>query len=211
MPEDATRYMPLKVIIDYFKLHMEGRQIFITSLLIMATGFSYTTLLPVLTNKVFPGKSEIFGIAMTMCAIGGIIATLVLPKVLKYIGMVNMYYLSSLLFGIALLGVVFHNIVIMFICITLIGLFSQWARTTNRVYFQNNVKDYERGKVLSIIMMDRGMIPLGSLLMSICADVFGIVRTFSIMGISTICITMVFYFINRKLKLKLEESNHGIS
>lgn len=211
IPEDATRYIPLKVIIDYFKLHMEGRQIFITSLLIMATGFSYTTLLPVLTNKVFPGKSEIFGIAMTMCAIGGIIATLVLPKVLKYIGMVNMYYLSSFLFGIALLGVVFHNIVIMFICITLIGLFSQWARTTNRVYFQNNVKDYERGKVLSIIMMDRGMIPLGSLLMSICADVFGIVRTFSIMGISTICITMVFYFINRKLKLKLEESNHGIS
>ncbi|HHQ4977180.1 TPA: staphyloferrin A export MFS transporter [Staphylococcus aureus] len=211
IPEDAARYMPLKVIIDYFKLHMEGRQIFITSLLIMATGFSYTTLLPVLTNKVFPGKSEIFGIAMTMCAIGGIIATIVLPKVLKYIGMVNMYYLSSFLFGIALLGVVFHNIVIMFICITLIGLFSQWARTTNRVYFQNNVKDYERGKVLSIIMMDRGMIPLGSLLMSICADVFGIVRTFSIMGISTICITMVFYLINRKLKLKLEESNHGIS
>ncbi|HHC5991534.1 TPA: staphyloferrin A export MFS transporter [Staphylococcus aureus] len=211
IPEDAARYMPLKVIIDYFKLHMEGRQIFITSLLIMATGFSYTTLLPVLTNKVFPGKSEIFGIAMTMCAIGGIIATIVLPKVLKYIGMVNMYYLSSFLFGIALLGVVFHNIVIMFICITLIGLFSQWARTTNRVYFQNNVKDYERGKVLSIIMMDRGMIPLESLLMSICADVFGIVRTFSIMGISTICITMVFYLINRKLKLKLEESNHGIS
>lgn len=202
IPEDATRYMPLKVIIDYFKLHMEGRQIFITSLLIMATGFSYTTLLPVLTNKVFPGKSEIFGIAMTMCAIGGIIATLVLPRVLKYIGMVNMYYLSSFLFGIALLGVVFHNIVIMFICITLIGLFSQWARTTNRVYFQNNVKDYERGKVLSIIMMDRGMIPLGSLLMSICADVFGIVRTFSIMGISTICITMVFYFINGSVSIE---------
>ncbi len=81
---------------------MEGRQIFITSLLIMATGFSYTTLLPVLTNKVFPGKSEIFGIAMTMCAIGGILM-LVLPKVLKYIGMVNMYYLSSFLFLLALL------------------------------------------------------------------------------------------------------------
>ncbi|CAM4066806.1 MFS transporter [Staphylococcus schweitzeri] len=211
IPEETSRCMALKVIIDYFKIHMEGRQIFITSLLIMATGFSYTTLLPVLTNKVFPGKSEIFGIAMTMCAIGGIVATLILPKVLKYIEMVNMYYLSSLLFGFALLGVVFHNIVIMFVCITLIGLFSQWARTTNRVYFQNNVKDYERGKVLSIIMMDRGMIPLGSLLMSICADIFGIVRTFTIMGISTICITLVFYIINRKLKLKLEESKHGIS
>ncbi len=60
---------------------------------------------------------------MTMCAIGGIIATLVLPRVLKYIGMVNMYYLSSLLFGIALFSVVFAIIPIVFICITLIGLF----------------------------------------------------------------------------------------
>lgn len=59
-------------------------------------------------------------------------------------------------------------------------------------------------------MMDRGMILLGSLLMSICVDVFGIVRIFLIMGISIICIIMVFYFINRKLKLKLEESNYGI-
>ena len=37
-----------------------------------------------------------------------------------------MYYLSSILFGIALLGIIIHHLVVMFICITLIGLFSQW-------------------------------------------------------------------------------------
>ena len=51
-----------------------------------------------------------------------------------------MYYLSSILFGIALLGIIIHHLVVMFICITLIGLFSQWARTTNRVYFQHSVR-----------------------------------------------------------------------
>lgn len=90
----------------------------------MVIGFLYMIFLLVLINKVFLGKFEIFGIVMMMCVIGGIIVMLVLFKVFKYIGMVNMYYLSLLLFGIVLLGVVFYNIVIMFICIILIGLFS---------------------------------------------------------------------------------------
>ena len=185
----------LKVVMHYFKRNFEGSQIFITSLLFMATGFSYTTLLPVLTNHIFSGKSQVFGIAMTFCAIGGIIATLILPTILNYLSAVKMYYLSSLLFGLALLGVVIHNLTIVFMCITLIGLFSQWARTTNRVYFQHSVKDNQRGKVLSIIMMDRGMIPLGSLLMSFFAELFGILTTFIIMGISTISISVIFYLI----------------
>lgn len=197
----------LKVVMNYFKRNVEGSKIFITSLLIMATGFSYTTVLPVLTNHIFPGKSEIFGIAMTFCAIGGIVATLILPTILKHLSAVKMFYLSSFLFGLALLGVVIHNLVMMFICISLIGLFSQWARTTNRVYFQHSVKDNERGKVLSIIMMDRGMIPLGSLIMSFFADVFGILTTFIIMGITTVMISVIFYLIQQMTKV--EESNYG--
>ncbi|VED31263.1 transporter [Staphylococcus warneri] len=198
---EHQKEMSLKVVLDYFKRNLEGSKIFFTSLLIMATGFSYTTILPVLTNHVFPGQSEIFGIAMTCCAIGGIIATVILPKILDHIDAVKMYYLSSLLFGIALLGIIVHNLVMMFICITLIRLFSQWARTTNRVYFQNSVKDYERGKVLSIVMMDRGMIPLGSLIMSFFADKFGVLNTFLIMGISTVAISIIFYLMQRVHKI----------
>lgn len=63
-----------------------------------------------------------------------------------------------------------------------------------------------RGKVLSIIMMDRGMIPLSSLVMSFFADVFGILTTFMIMGITTVAISVIFYLIQRMTKL--EESNN---
>ncbi|MBM6010046.1 MFS transporter, partial [Staphylococcus epidermidis] len=76
----------------------------------------------------------------------------------------------------------------------------------NRVYFQHSVKDCDRGKVLSIIMMDRGMIPLGSLIMSFFADMFGILTTFTIMGISTISISLIFYIIQRISNM--EESNN---
>ena len=40
------------------------------------------------------------------------------------------------------------------------------------------------------------MIPLGSLIMSFFADIFGILTTFTIMGISTISISIIFISYN---------------
>lgn len=50
------------------------------------------------------------------------------------------------------------------------------------------------------------MIPLGSLIMSFFADMFGILTTFTIMGISTISISIIFYIIQRISNM--EESNN---
>lgn len=168
----------------------------------MATGFSYTTLIPVLVHHVFPGQSEIFGISMTFCAIGGIIATILLPMILNKISTVHMYYLSSCLFGIALLGVVIHNVILMFMSMSLVGLFSQWARTSNRIYFQEHVYPENRGKLLSVIMMDRGMIPLGSLLMTALAQLIGVLDTFLVMGLFTTLVALTVYLMQRTSKVE---------
>ena len=56
--QKEEKALPLKVVLNYFKSNLEGSQIFITSIIIMATGFSYTTVLPVLTNHIFPGQSQ---------------------------------------------------------------------------------------------------------------------------------------------------------
>ena len=72
------RYMPFK---SHYRLLQitYGRSTNIYKIIIDDSWrqiFLYTTLLPVLTNKVFPGNQEIFGIKLgLMCAIGGIIAT----------------------------------------------------------------------------------------------------------------------------------------
>ncbi|WMZ78562.1 MFS transporter [Staphylococcus pseudintermedius] len=132
-----NKQFSIAVAMQYFKLHLQGRRIFMTSLLIMAMGYSYTTMLPILTDEVYPNSASVFGTAMTVSAIGGILATLTIPYVLQKFSTDNCYYLSSILFGIALLLLYPLGEIGLFLMIFFVGLFGQFARTTNRIYFQN--------------------------------------------------------------------------
>lgn len=178
-------------VATYFKNHVQSSKIVITSFIMMATGFSYTTFLPILTDVYFPGNAMVFGNAMTASAIGAMIATICIPYILKHITMVQLYYISSILFGIALFSVVIPNMMILFLSLFSIGLFSQCARTTNRIYFQTEVPCCYRGRVMSVVMMDRAMIPLGGLLMGVIADRFGIITTFSVMAMITMSVVLI--------------------
>lgn len=194
-----NKQFSIAVAMQYFKLHLQGRRIFMTSLLIMAMGYSYTTMLPILTEEVYPNSASVFGTAMTVSAIGGILATLTIPYVLQKFSTDNCYYLSSILFGIALLLLYPLGEIGLFLMIFFVGLFGQFARTTNRIYFQNDVEQESRGKILSVIMMDRGMIPLGAMLLSYFTELIGITTTFLVMGGATTIIAILGFLTNFKM------------
>lgn len=194
-----NKQFSIAVAMQYFKLHLQGRRIFMTSLLIMAMGYSYTTMLPILTDEVYPNSASVFGTAMTVSAIGGILATLTIPYVLQKFSTDNCYYLSSILFGIALLLLYPLGEIGLFLMIFFVGLFGQFARTTNRIYFQNDVEQESRGKILSVIMMDRGMIPLGAMLLSYFTELIGITTTFLVMGGATTTIAILGFLTNFKM------------
>ncbi|HDV6084929.1 TPA: MFS transporter [Staphylococcus pseudintermedius] len=194
-----NKQFSIAVAMQYFKLHLQGRRIFMTSLLIMAMGYSYTTMLPILTDEVYPNSASVFGTAMTVSAIGGILATLTIPYVLQKFSTDNCYYLSSILFGIELLLLYPLGEIGLFLMIFFVGLFGQFARTTNRIYFQNDVEQESRGKILSVIMMDRGMIPLGAMLLSYFTELIGITTTFLVMGGATTIIAILGFLTNFKM------------
>lgn len=194
-----NKQFSIAVAMQYFKLHLQGRRIFMTSLLIMAMGYSYTTMLPILTDEVYPNSASVFGTAMTVSAIGGILATLTIPYVLQKFSTDNCYYLSSILFGIALHLLYPLGEIGLFLMIFFVGLFGQFARTTNRIYFQNDVEQESRGKILSVIMMDRGMIPLGAMLLSYFTELIGITTTFLVMGGATTIIAILGFLTNFKM------------
>ena len=198
----ANKGFSFTVVWEYFKNNMQASRIFITSLIIMATGFSYTTLVPVLVHDLFPGRSEIFGVSMTFCLCRWYDCNTFTTHNFEKFTIVQMYYLSSCLFGLALVGVIIHNIIFMFICMSLVGLFSQLARTSNRIYFQEDIASEHRGKILSIVMMDRGMIPLGSLILTTLSEIMGPINTFITMGIFTFVIAFIAYIIQRPIKLE---------
>ena len=136
---------------------------------------------------------------MTCCAIGGILATnIVLPNILEKISMVKMYYISSVLFGVSLLCTISSNTYYYLLHYSLLVCSANGTRTTNRIYFQHRVEPEHRGKILSVIMMDRGMIPLGAMLMSFLAELIGIVETFIIMGTMSFVIALLFSAITRR-------------
>ncbi len=202
----------LPIAWNYFKLNVVSRRIFTTSLLIMAMGYSYTTMLPILTNELFPKKASIFGTAMTFSAIGGILATLIIPYILKTVSTDKFYFLSSVLFGLALMLLYPFGTTGLFIAIFCVGLFGQFARTTNRIYFQNDVEEENRGKILSIVMMDRGMIPLGAVVLSYFTERIGITTTFLVMGVATTLIAILGYAMNLKINGgKTIHDNHSSS
>ncbi|UXR77928.1 MULTISPECIES: MFS transporter [unclassified Staphylococcus] len=180
---------------QYFKVHTQGRHIFMTALLMMATGYCYTTLLPILTDTHYPNNAKLFGVAMAISAAGGIIATLIIPKMLQYISSQRLYYISSILFGGSLMCIYPFGVVGLILMIFFVGLFGQIARTTNRIYFQNDIDSAHRGKILSVVMMDRGMIPLGALLMSVLSEYVDIAMTFMTMGMATLLIAISSYIV----------------
>ncbi|REH97947.1 MFS transporter [Staphylococcus felis] len=186
----------LSIAWHYFKQHHSGRRLMMTSFLIMATGYSYTTLMPILTDFRFPNDATVFGTAMTFSAVGGIVATLCIPTVLKHVKVTQLYYISSILFGVGLVLIDPAGVYALFLVIFLVGLCGQLARTSNRIYFQNDSDPEHRGKILSVVMMDRGMIPLGAMLMSLISEAIGIIQTFLLMGIATIVIATVGYIIH---------------
>ncbi|ARJ50331.1 MFS transporter [Staphylococcus lutrae] len=203
----VSKQLSLSVAWQYFKIHVQGRQIFITSFLIMAMGYSYTTMLPILTDEIYPNSASVFGTAMTMSAIGGILATLAVPYILQKLSSDHAYYLSSLCFGIALLLIYPFGQIGLFLMIFFVGLFGQFARTTNRIYFQNDIPEVRRGKILSVVMMDRGMIPLGAMLLSYLTQWLGITTTFLWMGGTTTLIAILGYL--AKFKINGGKTIHG--
>ncbi len=195
----------LKEVKNYFSKDVTGRNLFLASLIAMVFGFSYTTILPVLTDFYFPGEAEVFGIAMTLAALGAIVATLTLPKILVHVKEEAMCYMSLLFFAFSLLSVLIPIKAFLFISLFSIGLFGQWTRSSNRIYFQNKVPEEKRGKVLSVVLMDRGMIPLGALLISFLVGWKGVIFAFVVMGVGTSLSTINYW------KLKIHKSKKRVN
>src|SRR5699024_10078254 len=122
----------------------------------------------------------------------------ILPNLLENISMEKMYYYSSILFGVSLLGSISQNIILFFISVFLIGLFSQWLRTTNRIYFQHRVKPEHLGKILSVVMMSRLMILFCAMIISFLNDFLIIIATFIIIALSIFMLLLIFAMIIRQ-------------
>ena len=81
----------------------------------------------------------------------------------------------------------------------LVGLSSQIYRTTSRIVLQHRVPDHLRGRILSIALMDRGLIPLGSILLGVIAEEAGTWWAGLTMGSGCVVVTLVLLAARRQI------------
>lgn len=87
---------------------------------------------------------------------------------------------------------------IVYAAVFLLGLFSQLFRNTNHIIFQLYTPQELRGKVMSIVLSDRGFIAIGMLLATWIASVYSVSLSFVVLGSAALAGPLMFYFIKYK-------------
>ncbi|WP_226674602.1 MFS transporter [Rossellomorea aquimaris] len=166
----------------------------------MIFGFPYTTMLPIFSKELMNLGSAGFGFLLSISSLGAITATGILAFRQPVMGG-RWLIVSTLAFGTSLVlftifsGFYIASAGLMF----LIGFTSQYYRTLSRIMIQMKVDGEYRGRVLSIALMDRGYIPLGSLFIGWIASSFDAYAAGLSMGLGTILFTILIVRSNRNL------------
>lgn len=134
----------------------------------------YQRMLPGFVLDVLDGGEAAVGLLMTLTGLGALIGSLVIASVAPHRRGRNLL-LSSLLFGGALLLFAFSTqLWLAIIAVILVGLGQSMRQSLNNALVQSNVSDEYRGRVMSVYMMEMGLVSLGAFGVGVLAEVIGI-------------------------------------
>jgi MFS transporter, DHA1 family, staphyloferrin A biosynthesis exporter len=134
----------------------------------------YQRMLPGFVDQVLGGGADVLGILMTLTGLGALFGSLLVASMepnrrgIKLVLSGGLFAFSLLLFSISTSMWFTVGLVIV------IGVTQAIRASLNMALVQSNVADEYRGRVISIYMMEMGLISLGAFAMGLLAEVFGI-------------------------------------
>lgn len=157
-------------------------------------GMSFSTLLPIFSDKVLHSGAKGLGILMAASGIGAICGGLFLASREKILGIKKIIALCSILFSLSLFGFSFSNgIVASVVFLVIIGFCFMIINAGSNTTMQALSPDYIRGRIIGLYsMMFMGMFPLGSLTIGTLAHFLG--EQYAVAICSVVCILVSFYF-----------------
>jgi MFS family permease len=155
----------------------------IIALVPVILGMPFVSLMPLFAIDVFHGDSTTQGLLLTMIGVGALMGSLGMASFGRGSG--KLLILGAGGFGLSLLFFAYSpNLSIAMLFVLMIGLFNSSYMTQNQTIIQTLVPNEFRGRVIGIYMLDRGLMPLGSLLAGVMASLLGARLAVAIMGIS---------------------------
>lgn len=146
----------------------------------------YITLMPVFAQDVLEVGSAGFGMLMAAPGIGALAGTLTIAsfteirrKGVLLLGAIMANGLALVLFSFT------RSFPISLAALALIGFVQMVYMTTNQTIIQLSTPDEMRGRVMGVVMLNQGLLPLGSLFAGGMADALGAPAAVAIMGLAT--------------------------
>ncbi len=172
----------------------------VLSVVPMIFGFPYTALMPLFARDLLGLGPAGFGLLLSVAGGGALLGSGWL-SLCGHSGRAGPWLVASTIgFGLALLLFTgCRTFLSASLAIFLVGLAGQIYRTTGRIALQRQVPDRLRGRILSIALMDRGLIPLGAMLLSAIAEWAGTVWAGVVMGGGCILATLALMAVSRSL------------
>ncbi len=158
-------------------------------------GFTLFALLPVWAREALNVNSSDLGILMTMMGVGALIGTLGLAAVRKFSKRGPLLLGMGVLWGITLIGLansMIFPVAMPFLLIN--GLISSVYMSLNMTLTQLASAAEMRGRVMSIMMMTFGLMPIGALPFGTIAEYIGTANSLTISGAMLAILTLAFAF-----------------
>ncbi len=160
----------------------------------------YRFLLPVYVVEVYGRGSESLGLLMSIVGIGSLAGSLVIASITKWHrGLLLLA--GGFAAGLALIAT--SAIPVFFVAapfMLLMGLGDSANRSLNQTLVMENMDAEYRGRVMSLWMMNFGLMPLGILPISVIAEQFGPRASFTCMGGVIVAVTLAILIFNRRLR-----------
>lgn len=153
----------------------------------------YQTLMPVFQKDVLGVGPEGLGMLMAAPGLGAVLAVLMLATISSRLRRQGLLLLTSLILLGAFL-ILFSQATsfsLAILVLIVVGAFQILFMATTNTMLQLIVPDELRGRVMSLYMLDRGLMPAGALLAGVTAHFVGAPATVSMMGAIVIVLALV--------------------
>lgn len=172
-------------------------------------GMSYPVLMPIFAKEILHGGAHTLGFLMSSSGVGALLGALHLAGKKSVLGLERWICISSLIFGIGLIGLGFVDKVwISLILLFATGFGMVVIIAACNTLLQSIVDDDKRGRVMSLFTMAfMGTVPIGSLCGGAIADKIGVPHTFLLTGFAMIISVFIFITKLKYFKIIRAESN----
>lgn len=177
-PLESKKASPVEDIKEVFR-YMRDEKV-ILGLLIMGFvpftfGFSASFLLPAFNKDVIGGGPDDLGLLMAGMGAGALCGSLILARLGDFRGKGRVMFLSAYMWAISLAGfAISGNLMMAMLMGAMTGLFGSIFGALNMSIVQLAIKPEIRGRVMSIMMMAFGLMPVGVIPVSALAEYVGI-------------------------------------